>query len=149
MEGCSDSNAVTILVRGGNKLVVEETKRSVHDCLSVVRNLLRSSAVICGGGSSELSCSLAVAEAAYTTPGIEHFPIRAFADALEQIPYALAENSGTDPNQAVKTIKSRQLKESNPYLGINCDEEGPDDMREKNVFETLIGKQQQLFLATQ
>merc|ERR1719456_328786 len=108
------------MVRGGNKLVVEETKRSIHDSLSIVRNLLRSSAIVYGGGSSELSCSLAVAEAADTTSGIEHFPMRAFADALEQIPYALAENAGQEPNQTVKTAKSRQLKECNPYIGINC-----------------------------
>jgi T-complex protein 1 subunit epsilon len=102
-----------------------------------------------GGGSSELSCSLAVAEAANTTPGIEHFPIRAFADALEQIPYSLAENAGQEPNQTVNTIKSNQLKECNAYLGINCDEMEHNDMRKQNVFEPFIGKQQQYSLATQ
>jgi len=135
IEGCPNSNAVTIIVRGGNKIVVEESKRSVYDSLSVVRNLLRSSAVVYGGGSSELSCSLAVSEAAYNTPGVEHFSMRAFADALEQIPYALAENAGREPNQTMKTIKSRQLKESNPYLGIDCNDIGSDDMREQNVLE--------------
>jgi hypothetical protein len=40
-------------------------------------------------------------------------------------------------------------EEGNPYLGIDCNETGTNDMREQHVFETLIGKKQQLFLATQ
>lgn len=46
-------------------------------------------------------------------------------------------------------VKSRQMRDSNPYLGIDCNDMGTNDMREQNVFETLIGKKQQLFLATQ
>lgn len=46
-------------------------------------------------------------------------------------------------------VKSRQLREGNPHLGIDCNSAGTNDMRQQNVFETLIGKRQQLFLATQ
>ena len=45
-------------------------------------------------------------------------------------------------------VKARQLAEKNPYLGIDCNDVGTNDMREQHVFETLIGKKQQLFLAT-
>ncbi|KAH6555134.1 hypothetical protein KP509_1Z279400 [Ceratopteris richardii] len=41
------------------------------------------------------------------------------------------------------------LQEKNPHLGIDCNNVGTNDMKEQNVFETLIGKQQQIFLATQ
>lgn len=43
----------------------------------------------------------------------------------------------------------RQVEEQNPYLGIDCNDVGTCDMREQNVFETLSGKKQQMFLATQ
>lgn len=46
-------------------------------------------------------------------------------------------------------VKARQLKEDNPHLGIDCNDVGTNDMKEQNVFETLSGKKQQLFLATQ
>ena len=46
--------------------------------------------------------------------------MRAFSSALEAIPLALAENSGQEPIQTLSEIKSRQLKESNPKLGIDC-----------------------------
>jgi T-complex protein 1 subunit epsilon len=40
-------------------------------------------------------------------------------------------------------------QEHNPHLGIDCNDVGTNDMREQNVFETLIGKKQQVLLATQ
>ena len=40
-------------------------------------------------------------------------------------------------------------QDKNPYLGIDCNNIGTNDMKEQNVFETLIGKQQQMLLATQ
>ena len=41
------------------------------------------------------------------------------------------------------------FQESNPHWGIDCNDVGTNDMKEQNVFETLIGKQQQILLATQ
>ncbi|KAG0574182.1 hypothetical protein KC19_VG241400 [Ceratodon purpureus] len=40
-------------------------------------------------------------------------------------------------------------QEQNPHLSIDCIDVGTNDMREQNVFETLIGKKQQVLLATQ
>jgi len=149
IEDCACSNAVTVLIRGGNKMIVEEAKRSLHDAMCVVRNLIRDNRVVYGGGSAEISCALAVSSYADTVPGIEQYAIRAFADALEDIPMALAENAGLSPINEVTTIKARQLSENNPRLGVDCNQLGSNDMKEHLVFETLIGKQQQLQLATQ
>ena len=46
--------------------------------------------------------------------------MRAFADALEVIPMALAENSGMNPIQTMTEVRARQVKEVNPALGIDC-----------------------------
>ncbi len=149
IEDCKCSNAVTVLIRGGNKMIVEEAKRSLHDAMCVVRNLIRDNRVVYGGGSAEIACSLAVSAFADTVPGIEQYAIRAFADALDDIPMALAENSGLQPITQVTAIKARQLAEGNPRLGVDCNQTGSNDMRDQLVFETLIGKQQQIQLATQ
>ena len=44
--------------------IVEEAKRSVHDALCVVRNLVRDSRVVYGGGACEIACAVAVNKAA-------------------------------------------------------------------------------------
>lgn len=162
LKDCANSSAVTVLVRGGNKMIVEEAKRSLHDAMCVVRNLIKDNRVVYGGGSAEIACSLAVSKYADTVTGVDQYAIRAFADALDDIPLALAENAGLSPIEEVAACKSRQVKENNPKIGLNVmaaddaelktsevDGYHSQDMRDTAVFETLIGKQQQLQLAAQ
>jgi len=149
IEDCANSKAVTILVRGGNKMVVEEAKRSIHDALCVVRNLIRDSQVVYGGGSVEVACSLAVHQAADKISSLEQYAVRAFADALDDIPMALAENSGLPPIETLAEIKARQISENNPRLGVDALGKGTNDMKEQKVYDPLVGRQQQMLLATQ
>lgn len=44
--------------------IIDEAKRSLHDALCVVRNLVRDNRVVYGGGAAEIACSLAVEDAA-------------------------------------------------------------------------------------
>lgn len=44
--------------------MLEEAKRSIHDALCVARNFIKDSTIVYGGGAAEMSCSIAVAEAA-------------------------------------------------------------------------------------
>ncbi|KAG6405693.1 hypothetical protein SASPL_133285 [Salvia splendens] len=149
-ENCAQISGVDNRKIGqGNKMMIEETKRSIHDALCVARNLIRNNSIVYGGGSAEISCSIAVEAAADKYPGVEQYAIRAFADALDAIPMALAENSGLQPIETLSAVKSQQIKENNNCCGIDCNDVGTNDMREQNVFETLIGKQQQILLATQ
>jgi T-complex protein 1 subunit epsilon len=149
IEGCHNTRAVTILVRGGNKMMLEETKRSLHDALCVVRNLIRDQRIVYGGGSPEIACSIAVSEAADRCLGPEQYAMRAFAEALDAIPIALAENSGLSPIETLSSIRARQIAEGKSYLGVDCLGTGTIDMREQNVYETLESKKQQFLLATQ
>lgn len=149
IEGCANSNAVTICIRGGNSMVCEEAKRSIHDALCVARNFIRDNSVVYGGGACDLSCSLAIQEKVDEIPGVEHYAIRAFADALEAVPLALAENSGLNPIETVAGLKARQLQEKNPRLGVDCNGTGTSDMREQGVYETFLHKKEQYLLATQ
>ncbi|KAJ1637160.1 hypothetical protein T492DRAFT_954282 [Pavlovales sp. CCMP2436] len=118
IEDCPNSKAVTIFVRGGNKMIVDEAKRSLHDAICVVRNLIRDNRIIYGGGSAEIACSLAVQREADKVGTIEQIAMRAFADALEMVPMALAENSGLNPIEELSAAKAAQVAEGKPYLGV-------------------------------
>jgi len=107
IEECSNSKAVTIFVRGGNKMVIEEAKRSLHDGLCVCRNLIKDNRILYGGGAVEISCSLTVAAAADKISTIEQYAVRAFADALDSIPLALAENSGLSAIETLSYVKQK------------------------------------------
>lgn len=100
-----------------------------------------------GGGAAEIACSLAVEEAALKvcfpptlhldfssnssrrqSPGLEQYAMRAFADALDAVPMALAENSGLSPIETLASIKSRQVKEKNTRLGVDCMQTGSNGL---------------------
>uniref|UniRef100_A0A0B6ZUU6 T-complex protein 1 subunit epsilon n=1 Tax=Arion vulgaris TaxID=1028688 RepID=A0A0B6ZUU6_9EUPU len=149
IEDCHNSRAVTIFIRGGNKMIVDEAKRSLHDALCVIRNIVRDNRIVYGGGAPEIAASLAVQEAADKIATLEQYAVRSFAEALESVPLALAENSGLSPIHTLAEVKSRQVKENNPFLGIDCLSKGTNDMKVQHVIETLTAKKQQILLASQ
>jgi T-complex protein 1 subunit epsilon len=149
IENCPNSKAVTIFIRGGNKMMIEEAKRSLHDALCMVRNLVRDNRIVYGGGSAEIAASQSVVAYADTVSTVDQYAIRCFADALEQIPINLAINSGLNPVKALSDARKAQLETKNPYIGVDCMDRGTMDMKEQRVFETLHGKSSQLRLAAQ
>jgi T-complex protein 1 subunit epsilon len=149
IEQCPNHRAVTIFIRGGNKMIVEEAKRSIHDALCVIRNLVKDNRVVYGGGAAEISCAVAIEREADKIAGLEQYAFAAFADALETVPMALAENSGLNSIKVLTELKARQAQEKNSHLGVDCVQKGTNDMKEQHVFETLLGKKQQMSLATQ
>lgn len=64
--------------------------------------------------------------------------MRAFADALEVIPMALAENSGLNPIQTMTEVRARQVKEINSALGIDCLHLSTNGMNFFNILLTII-----------
>ncbi|KAI8848634.1 chaperonin Cpn60/TCP-1 family [Chytridium lagenaria] len=149
IEECANTRAVTIFCRGGNKMMIDEAKRSLHDAICVVRNLVRDNRIVYGGGAAEIAASLAVSAAADSVGTVEQYAMRGFAAALDAIPMALAENSGLAPIETLAEVKSRQVVEENSRLGIDCNFRGSNDMREQYVFDPLISKRSQFYLATQ
>ncbi len=102
-----------------------------------------------GGGASEIAASIAITRASDRVPTVEQYAMRAFADALEDIPLALSENSGLPAVEEVSRIKGRQVSESNPNLGIDAMLTGNCDMNDQEVWEAENSKVQQFRLSTQ
>ncbi|ORX82728.1 putative T-complex protein 1 epsilon subunit [Anaeromyces robustus] len=149
IEECANTRAVTIFVRGGNKMIIDEAKRSLNDAICAVRNLIRDNRIVYGGGAAEISCALEIQKHADEISSIEQYAMRSFASALESIPLALAENSGLSPIETLADVQSRQVKENNFRLGVDCNLTGNNDMRSQFVYDPLISKRQQYLLATQ
>jgi len=149
IEDCANSKAVTILVRGGNQMVVDEAKRCLHDANCCVRNLIRDPRIVPGGGASEMAASLAVLAAAETEQTIDQYSMRAYATALDTVPMALAENSGLSAIGEMALVKAKQQNTKNPWHGIDCMQAGETDMSKQNVYESCASKCSQLRLATQ
>lgn len=129
--------AISILLRGSNKLVLEEAERSLHDALCVIRCLVKKRALIPGGGAPEMEVAVQLRQLAQEKLGAEQYCWRAFADALEVIPYTLTENAGLNPIATVTELRSQHANGNRSY-GVNVRKGYVTDILEENVLQPVL-----------
>jgi len=74
--------------------------------------------------------------------------VRAYADALEVIPYTLAENAGLNPITIVTELRNKHIK-GHKFNGINVKKGIIDDMVENDVLQPALVTQSAFTLATE
>ncbi|KAK6636011.1 hypothetical protein RUM43_009663 [Polyplax serrata] len=144
----NQGRTVTVLVRGSNKLVLEEADRSLHDALCVIRCLVKKKAFIAGGGAPETEVAVKLAEHAQTLTGVDAYCFKAFADALEVIPSTLAENAGLNPIATVTDLRNRHA-EGEVTAGINVRKGAITNILEENVVQPLLVSTNSIILASE
>ncbi|MEE8178767.1 MAG: thermosome subunit beta, partial [Nitrosopumilaceae archaeon] len=97
IEGCKHPKSVSLLLRGGSQRVVDEVERSIHDAIMVVRDVMEVPSIVAGGGAPETYVATKIRSWSKSLEGREQLAAEKFADSLESIPLALAQNTGMDP----------------------------------------------------
>lgn len=138
----------TVLMRGSNRMVLDEADRSLHDALCVVRCLVQKRFLVPGGAACEVEVMRHLTEWAKSLHGMESYSVRAFAEALEIVPYTLAENAGLDPIQLVTDLRSKHAQ-GNKYDGINVRKGSITNMLEENVVQPLLVTTSAISLASE
>jgi len=139
---------VTVLVRGSNRLILDEAERSVHDALCVIRCLIKEKFLIPGGGAPEIELSVKLGKYAESLGGMNGYCIKEFANALEVIPYTLAENAGLHPIKIVTELRKHHNK-GRSFAGINVRKGGVTDIRDENVLQPMLVTMSAIKLATE
>ncbi len=80
--------------------------------------------------------------------GLETIIFRVYAQALEIIPYTLAENAGMSPIDVVTELRNRHAK-GEKYSGISVKKGNIMDMNEEKVLQPTLVTQSALTLATE
>lgn len=148
IEGCKHPKAVTILIRGGSQRVVDEAERSIHDALMVTKDVMEKPSIVAGGGSPESYVAGKLREWSSTLSGREQLAADKFAESLEVIPLALAENAGMDPIDTLTELRSKQTKGSK-WSGIDARGGKVVDMSKLDIVEPLSVKEQIIKSATE
>jgi archaeal chaperonin len=148
IEGCKHPKAVTILIRGGSQRVVDEADRSVHDALMVTKDVMEKPFIVAGGGSPESFVAGKLRDWSSTLSGREQLAADKFAESLEVIPLALAENAGMDPIDTLTELRSKQAKGSK-WSGIDARSGKVVDMSKLDIVEPLSVKEQIIKSATE
>ncbi|KAG0556529.1 hypothetical protein M758_11G058400 [Ceratodon purpureus] len=139
---------VSIIVRGSNALVLDEAARSLHDALCVIRCLVNQRYLIAGGGAPEIEVSRQLGIWSRSLHGMESYCVRAFADAMEVIPFTLAENAGLNPISIVTELRNRHAN-GEVNTGINVRKGQITNILEENVVQPLLVSTSALSLATE
>jgi thermosome len=148
IEGSKNPKAVTILIRGGSQRVVDEAERSLHDALSVTKDVLEKPAIVAGGGSPEAYVAGKLRDWVNTLSGREQLAAEKFAESLEVIPLTLAQNAGMDPIDAMTDLRARQSKGSR-WTGIDARNAKIADISRIEILEPLVVKEQIIKSATE
>ncbi len=141
VEECENPKAVSVLVRGGTDHIVDEAERSLTDAINVVISSVKSGKVLAGGGASEIELAMKISDFADTIGGKEALAVRSFADAMEALPRALAENAGFDSIDTLVELRSSHEEEGVNY-GLDAYTGKVENMLDQGVVEPLPVKSQ-------
>ncbi|CAK7896096.1 T-complex protein 1 subunit delta [[Candida] anglica] len=139
---------VSIVCRGANHLVLDETERSIHDALCVIRCLVKEKALIAGGGAPEIEVSRILTKESTALSGVEQFVYQEFAQALEVIPTTLAENAGLNPINVVTDLRNRhEMGEKN--AGVSVRRSGASNTYDEHVLQPVLVSTSAISLASE
>jgi len=138
-QGCPNAKTCTIVLRGGAEQFLEETERSLHDAIMIVRRTIKNDAVVAGGGAIEMELSKMLRDYSRTIAGKEQLLIGAIAKALEIIPRQLCDNAGFDATNILNKLRQKHAQ-GNCWYGVDIMKEHIADNFEACVWEPSVIK---------
>lgn len=131
------------MLRGASKDVLNEIERNLHDALGVARNVMVNPKLIPGGGAVEMELSCRLLEHADKIEGVQQWPFKALASALEVIPRTLAQNCGADVVRVLTELRAKHaVAGEGLYWGIDGNTGKIADMREADIWDPISVKLQ-------
>ncbi|MDQ2052252.1 thermosome subunit alpha [Natronolimnohabitans sp. A-GB9] len=150
VDGGTDVEQVSLLLRGGTQQVADETKRVVDGCFHVLSRAIEDGVVVPGGGATPIAVASDLREYATTVSDREQLAVEAFADALEVIPRTLATSAGLDPIDTVVELRARH-HEGDHATGIRLEGESAElgDVVDAGILEPLAVTDRAIASATE
>ncbi|MDY1592120.1 MAG: thermosome subunit alpha [Methanofastidiosum sp.] len=149
IEDCDDPKAASILIRGGTKQFVETIERALDDAIGVLITVVKEGVICTGAGATEMEIAKRLSIFSNSVKGREQLAVKAFAEALEGIPKAIAENSGLDTIDMLVNLRAAHNKDNGKTMGINVKNGKVEDMLKAGVVEPLKLKEQAMKSASE
>ncbi|KAL1707558.1 chaperonin Cpn60/TCP-1 family [Schizophyllum commune] len=137
---CKSPKACTILLRGPSKDILNEIDRNLADAMSVARNVVFFPYLCPGGGATEMAVSVGLQQASKSLAGgVEAWPFRAVADAVEVIPRTLVQNAGGNAIRLLTELRAKHANGEHQW-GIDGNTAKLVDMKEYGLYESASVK---------
>lgn len=98
-----EGDNVTIIVRGGDPMVLDEAERSLNDALWVAKSLVDEPFLVPGGGTVEMKVSRALFD--FSLHSKSSLVYLELSKAFEAIPFLLANNAGLNAVRLVNELR--------------------------------------------
>ncbi|TRM61099.1 chaperonin Cpn60/TCP-1 family [Schizophyllum amplum] len=137
---CKTPKACTILLRGPSKDILNEIDRNLADAMSVARNVVFFPYLCPGGGATEMAVSVGLQQASKSLAGgVEAWPFRAVADAVEVIPRTLVQNAGGNAIRLLTELRAKHANGEHQW-GVDGNTAKIVDMKEYGLYESASVK---------
>merc|ERR550537_569716 len=146
--GCPNSQASSVVLRGANTHVVDEAHRSLHDALCVLSQTVKATAVLPGGGATEMLMAQAVEEASKKVAGKQVLAMEAYARALRAMPMHIADNAGYDSAELISALKAKHHEGCHTW-GLEMEKGTIADMNVMGIREAYKVKSQVVLSASE
>jgi len=146
--GCPKSVSCTIILRGGAEQFMEETERSLHDAIMIVRRTMKNDSVVAGGGAIDMELSKYLRNYSRTIAGKEQLIIGAMAKAFEVIARQLCDNAGFDATNILNKLRQKHAQDG-IWFGVDVMNEDITDNFEACVWEPAIVKSNAIIAASE
>lgn len=146
--GCPQSKTCTIIMRGGAEQFMEETERSLHDAIMIVRRAIKNDAIVAGGGAIEMELSKHLRSQSLQVAGKEQLIMAAMAKAFEVIPRQLCDNAGFDATNILNKLRQKHAT-GGMWFGVDITKEDIADNFEACVWEPVVVKVNAIIGATE
>ncbi|KAK6200936.1 actin/tublulin assembly protein [Scheffersomyces amazonensis] len=129
-----EPKSATILIKGSNNHVLQQTKDAIRDGLRSVSNVLKDQAILPGAGAFWLSCHNSLLTNKEILKGRNKSGVKAFAEALLIIPKTLSSNAGLDPLETISNCQDEIL--DNHIVGVDLKSGEPMDPTVDGIWDS-------------
>jgi chaperonin GroEL (HSP60 family) len=124
----------TIILRGSTSQELDEAERALKSAFVVLKRARKERRMVPGGGAVYAQAASCLRRLSLDHPSREQLAVQAFADVLERVPMALAENFGLGKAMTMATLRGNHSRgQSSVGVGL----QGCLDMREARIEEPV------------
>lgn len=144
-----DGSAVcTIVLRAATSNIMDDLERAVDDGVNNFKVYTRDRQLVPGAGATEIELGKRISTFGDSQPGLEQYAIKKFAQSLEVVPRALADNAGLNPTKIVSELYAAHQEDNSAAMGVDIEEGGILNAAEAGILDSYLVKHWAIRLAT-
>jgi len=134
-----DSSLATLVVRASSGNILDDIERAIDDGVHAYKSLIRDPRLVPGAGATEIEIARQLESFGDSSPGLDQYAIKKFAEAFEIIPRTLAENAGVSSIEIISSLYATH-QAGKTDAGIFLEDGSVKSATEMGVFDIFITK---------